>query len=129
MASAPNRQAAGILNDWPTLILSGSARLFAWAILEDLADLRQIVAGLHRVSLLALRDGDLMRQIGEIRIDRLDRIPHVILAGFRDNRGTEVKFVTLQVESLNGSVFLGENVQDGLVFLLQLIQVSHGALL
>jgi hypothetical protein len=40
-----------------------------------------------------------------------------------------VKFVTLQVDGLNGGVFLGENVEDGLVFLLQLIQVSHGVLL
>jgi hypothetical protein len=37
--------------------------------------------------------------------------------------------VTLQVDRLDGGIFFGENVEDGLVFLLELIQVSHGVLL
>ena len=44
-------------------------------------------------------------------------------------RGLDMEFVALQIDGLDGGVFLGEDIEDGLVFLLELIQVSHDVLL
>jgi hypothetical protein len=36
-----------------------------------------------------------------------------------------MKFVALEIDRLDGRIFSGKNIENGLIFLLKLIQVSH----
>ena len=59
----------------------------------------------------------------KVRIDGLDRIPDAVLAGLRNRRRLQVKLVAIQIQVLQFRAFLLNLGQNGLVFLLELLEL------
>src|SRR5271166_6267304 len=71
----------------------GNVHVLVGVAIEILADFRKVVAGLHDIYLLSGNDLDVVLEVGEAGIDRLDAVPDAVLAGFGDDgRGQDQLF-------------------------------------
>jgi nucleoid-associated protein YgaU len=64
-------------------------------------------------------------QIRVIGIDSLDGIPNTILAGFGIRQHLQRKLISIHAEALDLSSLFLDDVEYGLVFLLELIKICH----
>ena len=90
------------------------------------ADLGQVVAGLNCISLVALAELNVVFQVFVLGINRFDRVPDALLAGFLNRHGFQKKLIAIEIDTLQLGAFALNCVNNRLILSLkQIEQIGH----